>query len=77
MHNLKNADLIKYISPVEAVNSIESGSRVFLHGSAATPVSLVNALLKRYNELENVELVSITNLGEINFDKPEYAGSFF
>ena len=74
MQKLKDSVLVKYSSPEEAVSSIESGSRVFLHGSAATPVSLVNALLNRYRELKNVELVSITNLGDIDFDRPELSG---
>jgi len=77
MQNLKDSGFLKYSTPEEAVSSIESGSRVFLHGSAATPVSLVIALLNRYNVLRNVELVSITNLGDIDFDRPEFSGSFF
>ena len=67
----------KFISAAEAVQSIKSGDRVFIHGSAATPVSLVRALQDRHNELNNVELVSITNIGELNFDKAEYKKAFF
>lgn len=61
----------------EAIQCIKSGDRVFIHGSAATPVCLVQALQDRYNELKNVELVSITNIGELNFDKAEYRKAFF
>lgn len=61
----------------EAVRPIKSGDRVFIHGSAATPVYLVKALQDRHKELEGVELVSITNLGDIEFDKPEYRKKFF
>lgn len=61
----------------EAIQCIKSGDRVFVHGSAATPVCLVQALQDRYNELKNVELVSITNIGELNFDKAEYRKAFF
>jgi acyl-CoA hydrolase len=50
---------------------------VFIHGSAATPVCLVEALQARYKELRDVELVSITTLGAVNFDRPEHRGSFF
>lgn len=56
---------------------IQSGNRVFLHGSAATPVHLIEALLARHQELQGVELVSITNLGALDFNKPEYRKSFF
>jgi acyl-CoA hydrolase len=37
----------------------------------------VQAMQRRYDELYNVELVSITTLGNVNFDKPEHRKSFF
>jgi acyl-CoA hydrolase len=67
----------QFITAEKAVECIRSGDRVFLHGSAATPVSLVNAMHSRYHELQNVELVSITNLGSIDFNNPQYRESFF
>ena len=69
--------MIEYSSAKEAVKIVKSGNRVFIHGSAATPVHLVKELQNRHDELENIELISITNLGDINFDKPEYRKSFF
>ncbi|HTD39312.1 MAG TPA: acetyl-CoA hydrolase/transferase C-terminal domain-containing protein [Mucilaginibacter sp.] len=66
-----------YITAEEAVKCIEPGYRVFIHGSAATPVCLVEALQKRHHELFNVELVSITTLGNVNFDRPEHRKSFY
>lgn len=66
-----------YIKAEEAVKLIKPGNRVFIHGSAATPVHLVQAMQARYAELKDVELVSITNMGHIDFDKPEYRKSFF
>jgi acyl-CoA hydrolase len=60
-----------------AVQQVKSGNRVFIHGSAATPVTLVKALQERHGELKDVELVSITNLGNIEFDNPAYRKSFF
>src|SRR6187402_743120 len=67
----------KYVSAEDAVREVKSGDRVFIHGSAATPVSLVKALQARHNELYHVELVSITTLGEVDFDNPLYRDSFF
>jgi len=67
----------KYITAEEAVQVVKSGDRVFLHGSAATPVHLIKALQNRHKELKNVELVSITTLGDVNFDAPECRKSFF
>ena len=69
--------MIEYTSAKEAVKIVKSGNRVFIHGSAATPVHLVKELQNRHDELENIELISITNLGDIDFDKPEYRKSFF
>ncbi|HEX2607243.1 MAG TPA: acetyl-CoA hydrolase/transferase C-terminal domain-containing protein, partial [Flavisolibacter sp.] len=66
-----------FVSAGDAVACIRSGDRVFLHGSAATPLFLIKALQARYNELREVELVSITTLGEAEFDDPKYAGSFY
>src|SRR5476649_1328559 len=68
---------INYIKADDAVKYIKPGNRVFIHGGAATPVCLVQALQKRHNELYNVELISITTLGEVNFDRPEHRKSFY
>jgi len=68
---------INYITAEEAVKYIKPGDRVFIHGSAATPVCLVHALQQRHNELYNVELVSITTLGDVNFNRPEFRKSFY
>jgi len=67
----------KFVSPAEAVQLVNSGNRVFIHGGAATPVCLVKALQQRYSQLQEVELVSITNMGDIDFDKPEFSNHFF
>jgi len=69
--------MIHYITAEEAVKKISSGDRVFLHGSAATPIHLTLALLNRYEELESVELVSITTMGDIPFGDLKYHKSFF
>lgn len=67
----------KYTSAADAVKYIQSAQRVFLHGSAATPVLLIKALQQRHAELKNVELVSISTLGDVDFNNPEWRGSFF
>lgn len=61
----------------EAVQLVESGNRVFLHGGAATPLNLINALLNRAGEINNVELVAISTHGNINWDRPEVLNSFY
>lgn len=68
---------VKYIDAATAVAHIQSGQRVFLHGSAATPELLVKALQSRSAELKDVELCSITTLGNVSFDQPDCRNSFF
>ncbi len=67
---------VNYKSAEEALSVIESGHRVFVHGSAQTPLFLLRELAKRAPELRNVELTFITVQGDIEVEKPQYAGSF-
>ena len=67
----------KYVSGSEAVKKIRSGDRIFVHGSAQTPISLINELAKRAPELQNVEILAISTLGDMAISKPEYKKSFF
>lgn len=78
--------LVSYVSSImsptyqtaeEAVKLVKSGNRVFIHGSAATPVTLVNTLLKRAGTISNVELVAISTFGDINWNEPEVLKSFY
>lgn len=68
---------LTYISEDRALQAVKSGNRVFIHGGAATPLCLVEALQRRHHQLKNVELVSITTLGAVDFDKAEFEDSFF
>ena len=68
---------INYQSAEEAVKTVSSGQRVFVHGSAATPIHLLKALFKRSHELKNVELVCITTLGDDIFNQSDFGKSFF
>lgn len=67
----------KYVGAAEAVACINSNHRVFIQGSAATPLHLLSALEARAAELRKVELVSISTLGEMNLAAPEYKESFY
>ena len=66
-----------YISAEQALKRVQSGNRVFIHGSAATPVHLVQALQARYQEISKIELVSITTMGDLDFNNPIHRESFF
>lgn len=66
-----------YTTKEAAVQLVESHHRVFIHGSAATPLPLVDALLQRAGEISNVELVSISTYGHIDWNNPLVKESFF
>ncbi len=68
--------MLRYLSAEEAVSHIRSNERVFIHGGAATPQVLINALTQRHNELRNVEIVHIHTEGEAIYARPEYKNSF-
>ncbi len=68
---------INYVSAAEALKKIESGSRIFVHGSAATPAFLLRALFAQKERLKEVELVSISTLGKDLFTDPSLKNHFF
>lgn len=66
-----------HVSADHAVSLVKSGHRVFVHGSAATPLVLMRALFARAAELSNVELVSISTIGALDLQQPEVQRAFF
>jgi acyl-CoA hydrolase len=71
------SETIKTVSAAEAVKSIQSNHRVFLHGSACTPIHLMDALAHRAHELSNVELINITTIGSTTLTDPTFKDSFY
>lgn len=69
--------MINYVSAEEAVSLVKSGDRIFGHGSACTPNLFYDELAKQSSRLKDVELVSITQQGNVEIAKPEYKDSFF
>lgn len=67
----------KYVSVEEAISIVQSGNRVFSHGSACTPTVLLDELARQAHRLKNVEIVSITQQGNVEIAKPVYKDSFF
>ena len=65
-----------YESATEALRFVQSNQRVFVHGSAATPIHLMHELIAQKERLKNIELVSITQQG-IDLNSPELAGHFY
>lgn len=69
--------MVNYVSAEEAVSVIQSGNRVFIHGSACTPDHLIDEMARQAHRLRNVEVVSITLHGRVEIAKPEYKDHFF
>ncbi len=65
-----------YVSPQEALSVIRSGQRVYVHGGACTPTTLLRHLAERRQELRAVELVFISLYGEVAVARPECAEAF-
>ena len=62
-------------SPDEAVACVQSGMRIFIHGAAATPTTLVDALTRR-TDLENVTIYHLHTAGPAPFAEPGQEGRF-
>src|SRR5262245_43632043 len=63
------------VSAADAVAHIRSGMRIFVHGAAATPTSLLEALAARH-DLEDVTLYHLHTAGPAPFVDPVHAGRF-
>jgi 4-hydroxybutyrate CoA-transferase len=60
----------------EAVKVIKSGDRVVLGHACGEPKCLVDAMVDRAGELENVEIVHLVSMGKARYCLPEHARSF-
>jgi 4-hydroxybutyrate CoA-transferase len=72
----RSPDSARRASALEAVELVRSGHRVFVHGGAATPTALLDALVARAPELRGVELIHLHTEGEAKVARPEMAESF-
>jgi len=60
----------------EAVGHVKPGDRVILGSACGTPEDLIDALLKRTDELHDVELVAFVSTGKSAYAQPQYAKAF-
>ncbi len=67
---------MRVVSPSEAADVVRSGDRVYLHCAAATPSVLLDALVARASELENVTIVHLHVEGPGPHLAPEMEGHF-
>jgi acyl-CoA hydrolase len=67
---------MQIVTAVEAVAGIRSGQQLFVHGGAATPSVLLDALVARAPELRDVGIIHIHTEGPAPHLAPEVAESF-
>ncbi|MEO5987036.1 MAG: acetyl-CoA hydrolase/transferase C-terminal domain-containing protein [Candidatus Limnocylindria bacterium] len=67
---------MQLVTAAEAVARIGSGHQVFIHGGAATPSVLLDALAARSDELRDVGVIHFHTEGPAPHLAPEVAGSF-
>ncbi|HEU4787185.1 MAG TPA: acetyl-CoA hydrolase/transferase C-terminal domain-containing protein [Gemmatimonadaceae bacterium] len=63
------------VTPDEAVACVRSGMNIFVHGAAATPSILLEALARR-RDLSDVTLYHMHTSGPAPFAEPEHQGRF-
>lgn len=61
----------RILTPDQAVSLVQSGMRVFLTGNCSTPLEFLRALVRRYEELEDVEVVQLLGMGTGDYITPE------
>src|SRR5947209_5222696 len=66
----------KRMTAADAVSTIRSGDRVYIHEGCGTPQPLIDALLDRSSELRDVELLHMLTFGDARYTDPEYQGRF-
>lgn len=63
------------VSAEEALKLIKSNDHIFVHGAAATPTPLLDAMVGR-TDVENVRLYHLHLAGQIQFVEPQYKDNF-
>ena len=66
----------KLRSADEAMESVKSNSRIYFGGGTGFPLMLESALIKRADQLENVEVVHVASFAGGDYLDPAYSASF-
>jgi 4-hydroxybutyrate CoA-transferase len=66
----------KLVVAAAAVSSVKSGDSIYIGGGAGVPQVLINALMDRSSELEDVNLIHVLHFGEAPYADPKYQKSF-
>lgn len=66
----------RYESATSALQSIKSGHRIFVHGGAATPNILLQALVEQVPRLKDIELIHLHTEGPASYAENKYKDHF-
>jgi acetyl-CoA hydrolase len=66
----------KIVTAEEAVKCIKSHDKILIHSNCAFPANLVEALVKRKDELQHVEIYHALTVGELPYLSPGMEGHF-
>jgi 4-hydroxybutyrate CoA-transferase len=66
----------KLVSASQALGSLKSGERVVLGHACSEPPALVEAMVDRFTELSNVEVMQMVPMGPEVFAQPGMEQSF-
>jgi acetyl-CoA hydrolase len=66
----------KIVSADEAVKCIKSYDKILIHSNCAFPATIVEALVKRKDELDQVEIYHALTVGELPYLRPGMEGHF-
>ncbi len=66
----------KRVTAEAAAAVVRSGDRVYVQGGCAVPRVLIDALVARYEDLQDVEIVHLHTEGDAPYVRPEMAGHF-
>ncbi|MEY3444049.1 MAG: hypothetical protein RLZZ519_2330 [Bacteroidota bacterium] len=67
---------MKFLSPLQALQCVQSGDRIFIHSACAAPQVLIDALVQRAPELKDVEIVHLHHEATAPYAAPAYKDSF-
>lgn len=76
MKHWKESYQHKIVSAEEAIGHIKSGNRVVTGHACGEPQALIEALVARAAEVENVEIVHMVAMGPAKYTQPEMEKSF-
>lgn len=76
MNNWRDKYQNKIVTADQAVKNVKSGDRVVFGHACGEPEALVEALVNRGSELQDVEIVHMVAMGPGKYSQPEYAANF-